>query len=193
MVGPATPADLERVAGIFAHYVWNTAATFEETPPTVADWHRRLDDLAGLGLPFLVARTGGQVAGYAHASPWRPKPAYRYTVEDSVYLAADRTGQGLGRALLGPLLTRCADAGMRQVVAVIADADAEASVALHRSFGFAHAGRLISVGHKHGAWIDTVLMQRDLTTLDQRGGTRHGGDRAADQAGHRVHGAHLRP
>jgi L-amino acid N-acyltransferase YncA len=165
VVDPATPADLERVADIFAHYVWNTAATFEETPPTVADWRRRLDDLAGLGLPFLVARTGGEVAGYAYASPWRRKPAYRHTVEDSVYLAAGRTGQGLGRALLGPLLTRCADAGLRQVIAVIADAGAEASVALHRSFGFVDAGRLTAVGHKHGAWIDTVLMQRDLTTV----------------------------
>jgi L-amino acid N-acyltransferase YncA len=167
VVGAATPADLERVADIFAHYVWNTAATFEETPPTVAGWRRRLDDLAGLGLPFLVARTGGQVAGYAYASPWRPKPAYRHTVEDSVYLAPDRTGQGLGRALLGELLTRCGQAGARQVVAVIADAgaDSEASIALHRSFGFAHAGRLTGVGHKHGRWIDTVLMQRDLATL----------------------------
>jgi L-amino acid N-acyltransferase YncA len=165
VIGPATPADLERVADIFAHYVRNTTATFEETPPTVADWRWRLDDLAGLGLPFLVARTGGEVAGYAYASPWRRQPAYRHTVEDSVYLAADRTGQGLGRALLGPLLARCADAGLRQVVAVIADADADASVALHRSFGFVDAGRLTGVGHKHGAWIDTVLMQRDLATL----------------------------
>jgi phosphinothricin acetyltransferase len=167
VVGPATPADLERVADIFAHYVWNTAVTFEETPPTVADWHRRLDDLAGLGLPFLVARAGGEVAGYAYAAPWRRKPAYRHTVEDSVYLAAGRTGQGLGRRLLGELLTRCGQAGARQVVAVIADAgaDSEASIALHRSFGFAHAGRLTGVGRKHGRWIDTVLMQRDLTTL----------------------------
>jgi L-amino acid N-acyltransferase YncA len=162
---PAIPADLERVADIFAHYVRNTVATFETAPPAAADWQRRLDDLAGLGLPFLVARTGGEVAGYAYASPWRRKPAYRHTVEDSVYLAAGRTGQGLGRALLGPLLTRCADAGLRQVIAVIADAGADASVALHRSFGFVDAGRLTAVGHKHGAWIDTVLMQRDLTTL----------------------------
>ena len=166
-VGPATPADLERVADIFAHYVWNTAVTFEQTPPTVADWRRRLDDLAGLGLPFLVARTGGEVAGYAYAGLWRRQPAYRHTVEDSVYLAAGRTGQGLGRRLLGELLTRCADAGLRQVVAVIADAgaDSEASIALHRSFGFTHAGRLVGVGRKHGRLIDTVLLQRDLTRL----------------------------
>jgi L-amino acid N-acyltransferase YncA len=165
VIGPATPADLAGVADVFAHYVTGSLVTFEETPPAPADWRRRLDDLAGLGLPFLVARTGGEVAGYAYASPWRPKPAYRHTVEDSVYIAPGRTGRGLGRALLGPLLTRCADAGARQVVAVIADADSEASVALHRSFGFVDAGRLTAVGHKHGAWIDTVLMQRDLTTL----------------------------
>jgi L-amino acid N-acyltransferase YncA len=164
---PATPADLERVAGIFAHYVRNTVVTFETAPPAVTDWQRRLDDLAGLGLPFLVARTGGEVAGYAYAGPWRRQPAYRHTVEDSVYLAPGRTGQGLGRRLLGELLTRCGQAGARQVVAVIADAgpDSEASIALHRSFGFAPAGRLAGVGHKHGRWIDTVLMQRDLTTL----------------------------
>ena len=166
-IGPATPADLERVADIFAHYVWNTTVTFEETPPTVAGWHRQLDELAGLGLPFLVARAGREVAGYAYADPWRRQPAYRHTVEDSVYLAAGRTGQGLGRRLLGELLTRCADAGLRQVVAVIADAgaDSEASIALHRSFGFTHAGRLVGVGRKHGRLIDTVLLQRDLTRL----------------------------
>ena len=167
VICPAAPADLERVAGIFAHYVRNTVVTFETAPPAAADWQRRLDDLAGLGLPFLVARTGGEVAGYAYAGPWRRQPAYRHTVEDSVYLAPGRTGQGLGRRLLGELLTRCGQAGARQVVAVIADAgaDSEASIALHRSFGFAHAGRLVGVGHKHGRWIDTVLMQRDLTTL----------------------------
>jgi len=163
VIGPATPADLAGVAGIFAHYVTGSLVTFEETPPAAADWHRRLDDLAGLRLPFLVARAGQEVAGYAYAGPWRRQPAYRHTVEDSVYLAAGRTGQGLGRALLGPLLARCADAGVRQVVAVIADAGSEAPVALHRSFGFVDAGRLTGVGHKHGAWIDTVLMQRDLT------------------------------
>src|ERR1700716_3727837 len=97
---PAVPADLERVAAIFAHYVTGSVVTFEDTPPSVADWRRRVDDLAGRGLPVLVAKTGGEVAGYAYAAPWRPKPAYRHTVEDSVYLAPDRTGRGLGRRLL---------------------------------------------------------------------------------------------
>ena len=164
VIGAAGAADLGRVAEIFAHYVTHSLVTFETVPPAVADWQARLDGLAGLGLPFLVARTGGEVAGYAYASPWRPKPAYRHTVEDTVYLAPGATGRGLGGMLLAELLARAGQAGARQMVAVIADAgaDSEASVALHRAFGFADAGRLTAVGHKHGRWIDTVLMQRGL-------------------------------
>ena len=166
IIDPAAPADLGRVAEIFAHYVRHSVVTFETAPPTVADWQAKLDGLTGLGLPFLVARTGGEVAGYAYASPWRPKPAYRHTVEDTVYMAPGATGQGLGGRLLAELLARAGQAGARQMVAVIADAgaDSAASVALHRGFGFAHVGRLTAVGHKHGRWIDTVLMQRALTT-----------------------------
>jgi L-amino acid N-acyltransferase YncA len=163
VIRPAAAADLDRVAGIFAHYVTTSTVTFEDSPPTVADWQHRLDQLGLLGLPFLVARVGGDIAGYAYACPWRSKPAYRHTVEDSVYLAPDRTGQGLGRGLLTALLDRCADVGVRQVVAVIADGGSDASIALHRSAGFSHVGRLTAVGHKHGRWIDTVLMQRGLT------------------------------
>ncbi|QKV93133.1 N-acetyltransferase family protein [Streptomyces sp. NA02950] len=177
VIRDATPSDLETVAAIYAHYVTETVATFDETPPTPADWARRLAELTERGLPFLVAETGtgtgigsgagsgagGGIAGYAYAGPFRPKPAYRHTVEDSIYLAPGRTGAGLGRALLEPLLDRCARAGVRQVVAVIADSGDEASAALHRRFGFTAAGRLAAVGHKHGRWIDTVMMQRDLT------------------------------
>jgi L-amino acid N-acyltransferase YncA len=164
VIGPAGPADLGRVAEIFAHYVTHSVVTFETVPPSVADWQARLDRQAALGLPFLVARTGGEVAGYAYASPWRPKPAYRHTVEDTVYLAPGQTGRGLGRGLLGELLAGAGRAGARQMVAVIADAgaDSEASVALHRALGFAHVGRLTAVGSKHGRWIDTMLMQRGL-------------------------------
>jgi L-amino acid N-acyltransferase YncA len=161
----AVPADLEQVAAIYAHYVTTSVATFEEVPPTPTDWRLRLDDLSGRKLPFLVAEAGtadGAVSGYAYASPWRPKPAYRYTVEDTVYVSPAHTGRGLGSALLGALLAGCADAGARQVIAVIADTGSDASVALHRRFGFAHAGRLLGVGRKHGRWIDTVLMQREL-------------------------------
>jgi phosphinothricin acetyltransferase len=162
VISPADPADLGAVARIYAHYVTDTVVTFEETPPTVADWRARHDDLAARGLPFLVATVDGEVAGYAYAGPWRPKPAYRHTVEDSVYLAPGFTGRGLGRALLAAVLDGCAAAGMRQVVAVIADTGSDASAALHRRLGFAHAGRLTAVGHKHGRWVDTVLMQRAL-------------------------------
>jgi L-amino acid N-acyltransferase YncA len=161
-VRPASAADLAAVAGILAFYVTNTVATFEEEPPGVPQWRQRLADLAERKLPFLVAEAGGTVAGYAYASPWRPKPAYRHTVEDSVYLAPGQRGRGLGRLLLEALLTGCADAGVRQVIAVIADSGDPASVALHRACGFADAGRLSQVGYKHGRWVDTVLLRREL-------------------------------
>ena len=161
-VRAAVPADLEAVAAICAHYVRTTVTTFEEVPPTVADWQRRLDDLAGRNLPFLVAEADGTVCGYAYASPWRPKPAYRHTVEDTVYLSPGHTGRGIGSALLGGLLAGCAEAGARQVIAVIADTGSDASAALHRRFGFTQAGCLSGVGRKHGRWIDTVLMQKEL-------------------------------
>lgn len=159
---PATPADLAAVAAILAFYVTNTVATFEEDPPDVAQWRQRLGDLTERKLPFVVAETGGTIAGYAYASPWRPKPAYRHTVEDSVYLAPGQRGRGLGRLLLESLLAGCADAGVRQVIAVIADSGEPASMALHRACGFTDAGRLSRVGYKHGRWIDTVLLQREL-------------------------------
>jgi L-amino acid N-acyltransferase YncA len=177
VVRPAVPADTDQVAAIFAHYVTTSVATFEEVPPTAADWRRRLGELSRQNLPFLVALGGqgdregrgdrgdeaaGTVCGYAYASPWRPKAAYRYTVEDTVYISPGHTGRGVGSALLAGLLARCADAGARQVIAVIADTGSDASAALHRRFGFAEAGRLSGVGRKNGQWIDTVLMQRDL-------------------------------
>ena len=163
VVRAAVPADAEQVAAIFAHYVATSVATFEEVPPTAADWRRRLGELSRLNLPFLVALGAqGTVCGYAYASPWRPKPAYRYTVEDTVYIAPGHTGRGVGSALLAGLLAGSAEAGARQVIAVIADTGSDASAALHRRFGFAEAGRLAGVGRKHGRWIDTVLMQRAL-------------------------------
>jgi phosphinothricin acetyltransferase len=184
VIRAAVPADAGPVAAIFAHYVTTSVATFEEVAPTAADWRQRLGELAARNLPFLVAGAGvaedgvaedgvaeggGSVCGFAYASPWRPKSAYRHTVEDSVYLSPGCTGRGIGSALLGTLLAGCAAAGARQVIAVIADTGSDASAALHRRFGFTQAGLLSGVGRKHGRWIDTLLMQKEL---ESRGPTR---------------------
>jgi L-amino acid N-acyltransferase YncA len=163
VIRPAAAGDLAAVAAILAYYVTNSVVTFEVTPPTVEHWQHRLDDLAERGLPFLVCESGGQVIGWAFAAPWRPKPAYRHTVEDAVYLAPGHTGRGLGRRLLTELKRRCALAGAEQMIAVIADSGDPASAALHRACGFTEAGRLRNVGHKHGRVIDTALFQYDLT------------------------------
>lgn len=161
-IRPAVHADLKAVADIYAHYVRHTVTTFDETPRPVAGWEQRLDDLTALGLPFLVADESGTVTGFAYAAPWRPRPAYLGTVEDTVYVAPDATGRGLGSALLGQLITATAEAGKRRMIAVIADSGSDASAALHRRFGFTDVGLLTAVGHKHGRWIDTLLMQRAL-------------------------------
>jgi L-amino acid N-acyltransferase YncA len=153
------------VATIYAHYVATSVATFDETVPEPGYWEQRLADLDEHALPFLVAESGGDIHGYSYAAPWKTRPAYRHTAEDSVYVAPGRSGQGLGTVLLGALLDGCARAGLRQVIAVIADgADTgKASVALHRRFGFVPVGTLHGVGFKHDRWLDTTLMQRDLT------------------------------
>ncbi|PRX97796.1 GNAT family N-acetyltransferase [Allonocardiopsis opalescens] len=156
------PGDLGAVAAILAHYVLHTAVTFDEVPPTPEEWRERVAHYTGLGLPFLVAEVGGRVVGYAYASPWRPKAAYRLTVEETIYLDPAWTGRGLGRPLLRALLDRCAAAGLRQAVAVIVDSEAPASVALHRSVGFRPVGRLTGVGYKHGRPLDTLLLQCEL-------------------------------
>lgn len=178
VIRPAGHADLKAVADIYAHYVRHTVITFDETPRSAADWERLLGDLAVRGLPFLVAEVSGAVAGFAYAAPWRPKPAYRYTVEDTIYLAPDATGRGLGAALLDRLITEAGRAGTRRMIAVIADTGGDgtgsegpgsgASTALHRRFGFTDAGRLTAVGHKHGRWVDTVLLQRPLREEGER-------------------------
>lgn len=156
--------DLGAVAGIYAHYVVGSLVTFDEEPPGLAYWVEKAAGLRARGLPFIVVEEDGRVAGYAYGAPWRPKPAYRHTVEDSIYLAPGFRGRGLGRLLLGELLTRCADVGVREVIAVIADTGDDASARLHRDFGFTEAGRLSQVGRKHGRALDTLLMQRSLAT-----------------------------
>jgi L-amino acid N-acyltransferase YncA len=167
-------ADLEGIARIYAHYVTTSVATFEERPWDVTEWSEKVAGLASLGLPCLVATAGtpaegAGVVGYAYVSPWRPKPAYRHTVEDSVFLAPGWTGRGIGGRLMRELLARSATAGARQMIAVIADTGDGASAALHRRLGFTDAGRLANVGFKHGRWIDTLLLQRELAPADAIG------------------------
>lgn len=156
--------DLPAVTAIYAYYVTDTVATFDEVPLSQEAWRAKAEDIEIRGLPFLVAEVDGVVAGYAYAAAYRPKAAYRHTVEDTIYLAPGRTGQGIGRALLKELLGLSAEAGAKQMIAVIADSgdEAAASLALHASEGFAVAGRLRHVGFKRGRWLDTVLLQRAL-------------------------------
>jgi L-amino acid N-acyltransferase YncA len=161
-VRPATTGDMVAVSAIFAHYVTGTVVTFETEPPTVEDWQVRLRELESAAWPFVVGTVEGEVVGYAYVSAWRAKPAYRQTVESSVYVAPARTGRGYGRALLVDLMARAAEAGARQVIAVIVDSDSAASTALHEAVGFTAAGRLREVGFKHGRWVDVVLMQASL-------------------------------
>ena len=155
-------ADLPALAAIYGHWVRHGRASFELDPPDAAEMGRRREGLLAAGHPYLVAEEAGRVLGYAYAGPFRTRPAYRFTVEDSVYIAPDAGRRGLGRALLGALLPRCEAWGARLMVAVIGDRHNAASIALHAAMGFAHAGLLPGTGWKHGQWVDTVLMTRAL-------------------------------
>ncbi|BCI53357.1 phosphinothricin N-acetyltransferase [Mycolicibacterium litorale] len=161
-VRDAEARDLTEIGRIYAYHVTTGVATFEVTPPDAGEWHRRWTSARANGLPFLVVERDGGVAGYAYCSPWKPRPAYRHTVENSIYLAPEAIGLGLGGRLLDVLLERCVAAGLREVIAVVVDADAAGSLALHRKRGFSDAGRLTRVGFKHGRWLDTLLLQRSL-------------------------------
>ncbi len=163
----ALPEDAGAVAEIFSGYVSDTLITFEETAPSEDEWRDRIIDSKREGMPFLVTEVDRAIVGYAYVSPWRGKPAYRRTVENSIYLPPDRTGKGIGGDLLQVLLDECEQIGLRQVIAVIADTGDQASVALHRRAGFEAVGRLRAVGQKHGQWVDTVLMQCDLSKRRQ--------------------------
>ena len=160
---PATSADLPAIAAIYAHYVRETVITFDEQPRTAADWARRLAERDQAGWPFLVAESAGEVVGYAYVAPFRDRPAYRFTVEDSVYLRPDAVGQGIGTALLDRLITRAATAGGREIIAMISDTGNPASVELHSRVGFRLVGTLTRAGFKHERWIDVVIMQRSVS------------------------------
>ena len=158
----STDSDVAAIAAIYAHYVLHTTASFETEPPEAAEIARRRAQVVEIGLPWLVAEVDGVVAGYAYAGRYRPRAAYRFTVEDSIYIHPEYTGQGLGAGLLERVIAACEQWGGRQMVAVIGGSDNLASIRLHQRFGFRHAGLLRSAGFKFGRWADSVLMQRAL-------------------------------
>ena len=164
---PCREDDLPAVTAIYAHAVTTGRASFEIEPPDEAEMGRRRAALVVGGYPYFVAERAGTVVAYAYAGPYRTRPAYRGTVETSVYVRPDQAGQGLGRRLLARLVDEASAAGFRQMVAVIGDSQNAASIALHAGLGFRSVGVLESVGWKHGTWLDTVLMQRALGPGDR--------------------------
>lgn len=166
LIRTATQADAEALARIYGHHVLTGLGTFEEVPPAPEEMNRRRANVAGHGLPYLVAEDSGQVLAFAYAAPFRLRAAYRYCVEDSVYVASEAVGRGLGKAVLSRVLADCEAAGIRQVVAVIGDSGNAASIGLHRSLGFLDNGASRSVGYKFGRWVDIVYMQKPLNGGD---------------------------
>ena len=156
-------ADLPHIQEIYNYYVANSTVTFDEDAMTLTEWRDKFYYLSKQGMPFIVAVSPAeQILGYALVSPWKQKKAYRFTVENSIYLGAASTGKGLGRELLGELITRSKAAGLKEIIAVIADQGAEASIKLHRDFGFEEIGHMGKVGFKFERWLGTVLLQKSL-------------------------------
>ena len=162
LIRPGVAADLPGITSIYAWNVLNGTGTFEIDAPDLAEMTRRHADVRDKGLPWLVVEQGGAVTGYAYANHFRPRKAYRFCLEDSVYLAAGAQGQGLGRLLLAELITRCEALGARQMLAVIGDSANHGSVSLHHRLGFEHVGVLKSTGWKFDRWLDVVMMQKSL-------------------------------
>jgi L-amino acid N-acyltransferase YncA len=163
---PATPDDIGEIQAIYAHHVLHGLASFEEEPPPAAELLRRYEDVTRRGLPYLVADLAGVIAGYGYCTLYRLRSAYRYTLEDSIYVRAGCEGRGVGGRLLAELIRRCEAGGYRQLVAVIGDSANAASIGLHASQGFLYVGTLRSAGFKFGRWVDSVIMQRPLGAGD---------------------------
>ncbi|HZY11240.1 MAG TPA: GNAT family N-acetyltransferase [Beijerinckiaceae bacterium] len=162
LVRPSTDDDIPTITRIYAHHVLHGLASFEEVPPDAAELAARRRDVLRHGLPHLVADDEGEVTGYCYAAPYRARSAYRFTIEDSVYIDAAHTGHGIGRALLWRLIALCEEGPWRQMIAVIGDSENHASIGLHRAEGFQMIGTHPAVGFKFGRWVDSVLMQRGL-------------------------------
>jgi len=163
LIRDAGPADLPAITAIYAHHVLHGTGTFEEEPPTEGEMAARVAKVQGQGCAWLVAEDeGGQVLGYGYFAPFRPRSAYRFTAEDSVYVRDDIRGQGVGKALVAELLARAEAMGIRQMIAVIGDSENVGSIGLHISLGFRQVGVLRAVGMKFGRWVDVVQMQRAL-------------------------------
>ena len=158
----ARPEDLPAIHSIYAHHVLHGLASFEEEPPSVDELGRRFREVTQRRLPYLVAEYGLEVAGYGYCSPYRARSAYRYALEDSIYIRHDMAGRGIGRRLLDELIRRCEGLGYRQIIAVIGDSANAASIGVHAACGFLRVGTLRSVGFKFGRWVDSVYMQRPL-------------------------------
>ncbi|MFC3675578.1 GNAT family N-acetyltransferase [Ferrovibrio xuzhouensis] len=167
LIRPSDDRDLPAIAAIYAHHVLHGYASFETEPPDVAELGQRRAAILGKGLPYLVAEIDGAVVGYAYAGPYRPRIAYRFSVEDSIYVAQDAPRRGIGRALLAALIEHCTAQGYRQMVAVIGDTGNMGSIGLHAALGFRVVGTLPSIGFKHGRWVDSVFMQRPLGDGDR--------------------------
>lgn len=168
VIRPAVPADIGAITAIYEPEVLHGTATFELEPPSEAEMLQRMIDIGSAGFPYLAAERAGQVVAFAYVNHFRTRAAFRFAVEDSIYVTRDAQGQGVGRTLLNALIAASAAHGFRQMIAVIGDSRQFGSIALHRSAGFAFAGTLHSVGFKFGRWIDCVLMQRQLGPGDTR-------------------------
>ncbi len=166
-IRPSTDADVPAITAIYAHHVLHGTGTFEIDPPSADDMAARRADVLGRSLPYLVVEVDGQVAGFAYCNWFKPRPAYRFSAEDSVYLASGQAGRGLGRALLAELAAQAERVGVRKLIAVIGDSANAGSVGVHRAVGFTHVGVLRACGWKFGRWLDVVLMEMPLGAGDQ--------------------------
>lgn len=163
---PAAAPDLPAIHAIYSHHVLHGLASFEEVPPSLEEMGRRQAEVVGIGLPYLVAEEAGVLLGYGYCSLYRTRSAYRYTLEDSIYIRQGMQGKGVGKTLLGELIRTCESLNYRQMVAVIGDSANAASIGLHASLGFLRVGILRSTGYKFGRWVDSMLMQRPLGSGD---------------------------